>query len=205
MRQVFSYVSPIFLVGQRLDGRRVDSARHVLLRHSYGVFSDDGLAGRRVGGDEDVLVPLQPEDGELLEVVQLEGVDAGDFGHPPLEVGNRLGRVQQHGPFRARERLRRPLGYLQHRYLFRDDLPLELGHGNGCRLSGVDFFCRFYFILHLQVGCKRRLHGQIRVTQERRGGNHRRAARGLAAVCPLDSRRQSSGVLICWRLSFCVS
>ena len=46
------------LVGQGLDGRRVDGARHVLLRQRDRVLGHDGLAGGRVRRHEHRLVPF---------------------------------------------------------------------------------------------------------------------------------------------------
>jgi hypothetical protein len=74
------------LVGQGLDGRRVDGPRHVLHGERDGVLGHDRLSGRRVSRDEDRLVLLEADDGLLLERVQLErpGVNVrnnflGDF------------------------------------------------------------------------------------------------------------------------------
>ena len=46
--------------------------RHVLLRERDRVLGHDGLSGRGVSRDEDGLVPLETDDGLLLERVQFE-------------------------------------------------------------------------------------------------------------------------------------
>ena len=47
------------LIGQCLDGRRVDGFRHVFPRQRYGVLGNDRLSGRGVRRHEHVVVLLQ--------------------------------------------------------------------------------------------------------------------------------------------------
>jgi hypothetical protein len=65
----------VLLVRERLNGTRVDDPLLALEALGDRILGDDRLSGRRVRRDEDRLLPLDGSDGNLLEGVELEGID----------------------------------------------------------------------------------------------------------------------------------
>lgn len=70
----------VLLVGKSLDGTRVDDPLVLLEALGNGVFGNDRLTSRGMGGNQDTLFALNRGDGEGLEGIELEGVCSGGLG-----------------------------------------------------------------------------------------------------------------------------